>query len=133
MSDETPVWWAETFGHPQAVPDGTTVTVWCDDAAHPPKRGRYIPETGRWRLFVADFHKPNVLWEPKPQRRAHPGITTSGQWASGRHAIHCRWCKKPLEVRRGKFDAVCDQLATIGHTDVTMVELSAILQTSAEM
>ena len=50
------------------MPDGATVTVWCDDAGHPAKRGRYNPETGRYWLFVAEFHKPSVLWEPEPQR-----------------------------------------------------------------
>jgi hypothetical protein len=146
MSGETPVWWAEAFAHPPALPDNTTVTVWCDDAAHPAERGRYVPETGRWWLFVAEFRRPNILWEPMPQRRAHPGVKwwvdedgnrhtepDAGKYATLRHQLACRYCKRPLTVRAGKFDAVLGMIADTGRKDVTLAELSVILQTSRGM
>jgi hypothetical protein len=111
------------------------ITVWCDDASHPLKRER---------VFVAEFHKPNVIWMPKPQHhRRHPGVKwwaeddgalhkepDAGEWALNHYTMQCRYCKRPLTLRSGNLDVVMELATKTGLTELTLSEMRAIVQQS---
>jgi hypothetical protein len=118
--------------------DQPAITIYCDDASHPAKRPR---------VFVAEYVKPDVgqaNWLVVEQRRRTPRTTPPRvEWRgtpndqgefpfSAKQNPQCRWCKKPLDVRLGKFDAVMDALHHAGRVYVTMAELRALLGASGK-
>jgi hypothetical protein len=84
-------------------------------------------------------------WALDPQRRRNPRTTpprvewqsekpteTRAAQFSAKHNPECRWCKKPLDIRLGKFDAYLDALRAVGRADVTMSELRALINASGK-
>ena len=110
------------------------VTVWCDDASHPARRAR---------VFIGEFSRPNVMWQPTKGRR-HSGLKWwfnddgtvhkepgAGYFALTRVDMTCRYCKRrPLTLRLGKLDAALTLVADAGRDEVTLSELLSILDNS---
>jgi hypothetical protein len=112
------------------------ITVWCDDASHPLKRER---------VFVAEFHKPGMIWMPKPQHhRRHKGISwwsdgedvplhkepDAGEWALCHYSMQCRYCKDRVTLRTGTFDSVMELAARAGQPELTLSAVREIVATS---
>jgi hypothetical protein len=114
-----------------------SIKVWCDDPSHPAMRER---------VFIAEFHKPNVAWMPKPQHhRGHTGVKWwredggglhkepgGGEWSLTRCEMVCRFCKRPFVLRLGKLDAVLELANKIGRDELTLRQIRAILEKSKE-
>lgn len=121
-----------------------SILIWCDDASHPARRPQ---------VFVAEYRRHRTgIWFPVPEKRRNglqrwrDGVivTADDLWDSGdldeagnpimayssKQNPECKWCKTPLHLSQGKFDAFMDAVHAAGRVEVRVSELHGVIDAS---